>query len=359
MGAATAALSWLRPPATIVRGAPTPGSRRRRRTRLVAATTGGAVGQIRAAANRVGVGIAADGALAGCVRLHAHLRQGRLVAATTGGAVGQIRAAANRVGVGIAAHLAGARRRRRRRSRRRRRTRLVAATAGGQSDKSGQRPIGLEWGSQPMEHLLDAFACTSPVPRPPCSSNHWRGSRTSQGSGQSGWSGDRSPPCRGPKVATATESAQASDPPCRSNHWRGSRTSQGSGQSGWSGRPIGLEWGSQPTLQGPEGGDGDGVGEGVGPALSQQPLAGQSDKSGQRPIGLEWGSQPMEHSLDAFTARATLASARRSCARPTSSQPSSAAQVPSSARAAAEQTTSALNASLPRAMIQWILLNRG
>ncbi|CAK0837029.1 unnamed protein product [Prorocentrum cordatum] len=260
MGAATAALSWLRPPATIVRGAPTPGSRRRRRTRLVAATTGGAVGQIRAAANRVGVGIAADGALAGCVRLHAHLRQGRLVAATTGGAVGQIRAAANRVGVGIAAHLAGARRRRRRRSRRRRRTRLVAATAGGQSDKSGQRPIGLEWGSQPMEHLLDAFACTSPVPRPPCSSNHWRGSRTSQG---------------------------------------------------------------------------------------------------QRPIGLEWGSQPMEHSLDAFTARATLASARRSCARPTSSQPSSAAQVPSSARAAAEQTTSALNASLPRAMIQWILLNRG
>ncbi|CAK0837019.1 unnamed protein product [Prorocentrum cordatum] len=235
MGAATAALSWLRPPATIVRGAPTPGSRRRRRTRLVAATTGGAVGQIRAAANRVGVGIAADGALAGCVRLHAHLRQGRLVAATTGGAVGQIRAAANRVGVGIAAHLAGARRRRRRRSRRRRRTRLVAATAGGQSDKSGQRPIGLEWGSQPMEHLLDAFACTSPVPRPPCSSNHWRGSRTSQGSGQSGWSGDRSPPCRGPKVATATESAQASDPPCRSNHWRGSRTSQGSGQSGWSG----------------------------------------------------------------------------------------------------------------------------
>ncbi|CAK0837028.1 unnamed protein product [Prorocentrum cordatum] len=235
MGAATAALSWLRPPATIVRGAPTPGSRRRRRTRLVAATTGGAVGQIRAAANRVGVGIAADGALAGCVRLHAHLRQGRLVAATTGGAVGQIRAAANRVGVGIAAHLAGARRRRRRRSRRRRRTRLVAATAGGQSDKSGQRPIGLEWGSQPMEHLLDAFACTSPVPRPPCSSNHWRGSRTSQGSGQSGWSGDRSPPCRGPKVATATESAKASDPPCRSNRWRGSRTSQDSGQSGWSG----------------------------------------------------------------------------------------------------------------------------
>ncbi|CAK0837014.1 unnamed protein product [Prorocentrum cordatum] len=271
MGAATAALSWLRPPATIVRGAPTPGSRRRRRTRLVAATTGGAVGQIRAAANRVGVGIAADGALAGCVRLHAHLRQGRLVAATTGGAVGQIRAAANRVGVGIAAHLAGARRRRRRRSRRRRRTRLVAATAGGQSDKSGQRPIGLEWGSQPMEHLLDAFACTSPVPSPPCRgpkvatatesaqasdppcrSNHWRGSRTSQGSGQSGWSGDRSrwstcwmrslarahapsPPCRGPKVATATESAKASDPPCRSNRWRGSRTSQDSGQSGWSG----------------------------------------------------------------------------------------------------------------------------
>ncbi|CAK0837025.1 unnamed protein product [Prorocentrum cordatum] len=237
MGAATAALSWLRPPATIVRGAPTPGSRRRRRTRLVAATTGGAVGQIRAAANRVGVGIAADGALAGCVRLHAHLRQGRLVAATTGGAVGQIRAAANRAA-------------------------LSQQPLAGQSDKSGQRPIG-------------------------------------------------------------------------------------------------LEWGSQPTLQGPEGGDGDGVGEGVGPALSQQPLAGQSDKSGQRPIGLEWGSQPMEHSLDAFTARATLASARRSCARPTSSQPSSAAQVPSSARAAAEQTTSALNASLPRAMIQWILLNRG
>ncbi|CAK0837016.1 unnamed protein product [Prorocentrum cordatum] len=221
MGAATAALSWLRPPATIVRGAPTPGSRRRRRTRLVAATTGGAVGQIRAAANRVGVGIAADG-----------------------------------------------------------------------------RPIGLEWGSQPMEHLLDAFACTSPVPsppcrgpkvatatesaqasdppcrsnhwrgsrtsqgsgqsgwsgdrsrwstcwmrslarahapRPPCRSNHWRGSRTNQDSGQSGWSGDRSPPCRGPKVATATESAKASDPPCRSNRWRGSRTSQDSGQSGWSG----------------------------------------------------------------------------------------------------------------------------
>ncbi|CAK0837013.1 unnamed protein product [Prorocentrum cordatum] len=188
MGAATAALSWLRPPATIVRGAPTPGSRRRRRTRLVAATTGGAVGQIRAAANRVGVGIAADGALAGCVRLHAHLRQGRLVAATTGGAVGQIRAAANRVGVGIAAHLAGARRRRRRRSRRRRRTRLVAATAGGQSDKSGQRPIGLEWGSQPMEHLLDSAKASDP----PCRSNRWRGSRTSQDSGQSGWSGDRS-----------------------------------------------------------------------------------------------------------------------------------------------------------------------
>ncbi|CAK0837027.1 unnamed protein product [Prorocentrum cordatum] len=251
MGAATAALSWLRPPATIVRGAPTPGSRRRRRTRLVAATTGGAVGQIRAAANRVGVGIAADGALAGCVRLHAHLRQGRLVAATTGGAVGQIRAAANR-------------------------------------------------------HLLDAFACT----------------------------------------CTCAKAALSQQPLA--------------GQSDKSGqRPIGLEWGSQPTLQGPEGGDGDGVGEGVGPALSQQPLAGQSDKSGQRPIGLEWGSQPMEHSLDAFTARATLASARRSCARPTSSQPSSAAQVPSSARAAAEQTTSALNASLPRAMIQWILLNRG
>ncbi|CAK0837030.1 unnamed protein product [Prorocentrum cordatum] len=132
------------------------------------------------------------------------------------------------------------------------------------------------------------------------------------------------------------------------------------GQSDKSGqRPIGLEWGSQPTLQGPEGGDGDGVGAGVGPALSQQPLAGSRTSQGQRPIGLEWGSQPMEHSLDAFTARATLASARRSCARPTSSQPSSAAQVPSSARAAAEQTTSALNASLPRAMIQWILLNRG
>ncbi|CAK0837021.1 unnamed protein product [Prorocentrum cordatum] len=263
MGAATAALSWLRPPATIVRGAPTPGSRRRRRTRLVAATTGGAVGQIRAAANRVGVGIAADGALAGCVRLHAHLRQGRLVAATTGGAVGQIRAAANRVGVGIA----------------------------------------------PMEHLLDAFACTSPVPRPPCV---------------------------GPALSQQPLAGQ----------------SDKSGQ-----RPIGLEWGSQPmehlldafactcTC--------------AKAALSQQPLAGQSDKSGQRPIGLEWGSQPMEHSLDAFTARATLASARRSCARPTSSQPSSAAQVPSSARAAAEQTTSALNASLPRAMIQWILLNRG
>ncbi|CAK0837024.1 unnamed protein product [Prorocentrum cordatum] len=176
----------------------------------------------------------------------------------------------------------------------------------GQSDKSGQRPIGLEWGSQPMEHLLDAFACT----------------------------------------CTCAKAALSQQPLA--------------GQSDKSGqRPIGLEWGSQPTLQGPEGGDGDGVGEGVGPALSQQPLAGQSDKSGQRPIGLEWGSQPMEHSLDAFTARATLASARRSCARPTSSQPSSAAQVPSSARAAAEQTTSALNASLPRAMIQWILLNRG
>ncbi|CAK0837031.1 unnamed protein product [Prorocentrum cordatum] len=199
MGAATAALSWLRPPATIVRGAPTPGSRRRRRTRLVAATTGGAVGQIRAAANRVGVGIAADGALAGCVRLHAHLRQGRLVAATTGGAVGQIRAAANRVGVGIAAHLAGARRRRRRRSRRRRRTRLVAATAGGQSDKSGQRPIGQgsgqsgwsgdrsRWSTCWMRSLARAHA-----PRPPCRSNHWRGSRTNQDSGQSGWSGDRS-----------------------------------------------------------------------------------------------------------------------------------------------------------------------
>jgi len=104
MGAATAALSWLRPPATIVRGAPTPGSRRRRRTRLVAATTGGAVGQVRAAANRVGVGIAAH--LAGARRWRRRRsrrrRRTRLVAATTGGAVGQVRAAANRVGVGIA-----------------------------------------------------------------------------------------------------------------------------------------------------------------------------------------------------------------------------------------------------------------